>query len=323
VANTSIAIGTRRLYGSGILVFNVYCDRIGVDDYGRIPASNAIMLGFVASLAGSYSQGTISSYVSGVRFWHQVHGIDWLGVDAHINREIHGTGEHAPEKSKRKLRLPVLPAHLVAIRQQLDLTSPLDAAVWACACCAFWAVARLGELVVRRLPGFDPAIHPARRHVTLNQLDRSGHDVDIIHLPSTKTHQNEGEDIYFAARPMSGCCPREALTNHLRVNPADDGHHVFAYTHKGSIRPLTRTAFEKRLRDTGVELPTGHGFRIGGTLEYLLSGLPFGVMKVKGRWASDAFEKYLRKHAEVMAPYMQEHSDVLSEFSRLHLHFDN
>jgi hypothetical protein len=196
VANTSIAIGTRRLYGSGILVFNVYCDRIGVDNYGRIPASNAIMLGFVASLAGSYSQGTISSYVSGVRFWHQVHGIDWLGVDAHINREIHGTGEHAPEKSKRKLCLPVLPAHLVAIQQQLDLTSPLDAAVWACACCTFWAVARLGELVVRRLPGFDPAIHPACRHVTLNQLDRSGHNVNIIHLPSTKTHQNEGEDIY-------------------------------------------------------------------------------------------------------------------------------
>jgi hypothetical protein len=28
-------------------------------------------------------------------------------------------------------------------------------------------------------------------------------------------------------------------------------------------------------------------------------------MKIKGRWASDSFERYLRKHAEIMASYMQ------------------
>ena len=49
----------------------------------------------------------------------------------------------------------------------------------------------------------------------------------------------------------------------------------------------------------------GHGIRIGATLEYLLRGIPFDVMKVKGRWVSNAFQLYLRKHNQILAPYMQ------------------
>ncbi|KIK74671.1 hypothetical protein PAXRUDRAFT_174969, partial [Paxillus rubicundulus Ve08.2h10] len=33
--------------------------------------------------------------------------------------------------------------------------------------------------------------------------------------------------------------------------------------------------------------------------------IPFDVVKVKGRWASDAFLVYLRRHAQILAPYMQ------------------
>ena len=36
-----------------------------------------------------------------------------------------------------------------------------------------------------------------------------------------------------------------------------------------------------------------------------MHGLPFDVVKVKGRWNSDVFHKYIRDHARVLAPYMQ------------------
>ncbi|KAJ7223915.1 hypothetical protein C8J57DRAFT_955046, partial [Mycena rebaudengoi] len=49
----------------------------------------------------------------------------------------------------------------------------------------------------------------------------------------------------------------------------------------------------------------GHGIRIGASLLYLLRGVPFDVVKTLGRWASDAFLLYLRKHAQIMAPYIQ------------------
>jgi hypothetical protein len=54
-----------------------------------------------------------------------------------------------------------------------------------------------------------------------------------------------------------------------------------------------------------LEKLQGHGIRIGSTLEYLLRGLPFNVVKVKGHWASDAFVTYLRQHAQILAPHMQ------------------
>lgn len=95
---------------------------------------------------------------------------------------------------------------------------------------------------------------------------------------------------------------------------------MFAYPRPEGLRPLTRTALMKTLervsKSGGFTLPPGHGFRIGGTLEYLLRKIPFDVMKAKGRWAGDSFLLYLRKHAEIMAPYMQDEADVQTAFTR-------
>ncbi|KDQ50951.1 hypothetical protein JAAARDRAFT_85199, partial [Jaapia argillacea MUCL 33604] len=75
------------------------------------------------------------------------------------------------------------------------------------------------------------------------------------------------------------------------------------------LRPLTRTEFLKRLSIAaavvGVDSLKGHGIRIGATLEYLLRGIPFDVVKSIGRWSGDSFTIYLRQHAVVMAPYIQ------------------
>ncbi|KAF8466463.1 hypothetical protein DFH94DRAFT_639373, partial [Russula ochroleuca] len=59
-----------------------------------------------------------------------------------------------------------------------------------------------------------------------------------------------------------------------------------------------------------------HGIRIGSTLEYLLRGMPFDVMKAKGRWAGDSFLLYLRKHAIIIAPYIQAVPAVHETFIR-------
>lgn len=37
----------------------------------------------------------------------------------------------------------------------------------------------------------------------------------------------------------------------------------------------------------------GHGIHIGATLEYLLCGVPFDVVKSLGHWGSEAFILYL------------------------------
>ncbi|KAG2747464.1 hypothetical protein P692DRAFT_20690766, partial [Suillus brevipes Sb2] len=85
------------------------------------------------------------------------------------------------------------------------------------------------------------------------------------------------------------------------------------------LRPLTRSAFLSRLDRTatqlGMESLNGHGLRIGGTLEYLLRGVPFETVKSIGRWKGDAFVGYLRQHAVILAPYLQD-SPILEPFTR-------
>lgn len=197
-----------------------------------------------------------------------------------------------------------------AVQRQLNLEDPLDAAVYACLTTCFYASGRLGEFTVRRLEGFDSTKSVTRKHLSYDQ-DRNGLNVTVLRLPQTKTSIN-GEDVFWA-RQNGATDPDTALANHLRVNNPPDDHHLFAYRYRRGARTehqaLTKAKFLERVataaRAAKLDPLQGHGIRIGSTLEYLLRGVPFDVMKAQGMWASDAFLQYLRKHALIMAPYIQ------------------
>jgi len=131
--------------------------------------------------------------------------------------------------------------------------------------------------------------------------------VTVLHIPHTKVSP-QGKDVCWAKQdgPID---PNTALAHHLETNDPPQDSHLFAYRQKNTHRPLTKSKFLAELAKAtcaaGLEPLQGHGIRIGSTLEYLLRGVPFDVMKVKGRWSSDAFMLYLRKHAQILAPYIQ------------------
>ena len=95
------------------------------------------------------------------------------------------------------------------------------------------------------------------------------------------------------------------------------------YPSKGSLF----YSFARKLRKSSTipirtpakrEPLSGHSLRIGGTLEYLLRGIDFPVVRVKGRWASEtAFTGYLREHGQILAPYMQANPELQNHFIRL------
>ena len=223
-----------------------------------------------------------------------------------------------PDTSKKKKRHPYTPEFITAVRQHLDLEVPLDAAVFACLTTCFYASARLGEFTVRTLTGFKPHMHVTTRNLSYDQ-DRNGCRVTVLHLPTTKVAGREGEDVYWATQE-GDTDPTAALQNHLRVNQPPETSHLFAYRAKNKRCPLTKAKFLDRVgeaaRAAGHEPLQGHGIRIGSTLEYLLRGMPFDVMKAKGRWAGDSFQLYLRKHAIVVSPYIQAVPAVHEAFIR-------
>ncbi|GLB39889.1 putative tyrosine recombinase [Lyophyllum shimeji] len=310
---------TLESYGAGLLVYHVFCDRKDIPEEQRAPASQVLMASFVSSIAGAYAGQSVSNYLYGVRAWHILHGVPWSINEPEMEALLKAADKVAPSTSKRKKRRPYTPDFITAVQRHLDLNDPLDAAVDACLSTTFYTAARLGEFTVPRLDAFRPEEHIKPSDVR-HETDRNGLKSTVFHIPRTKTQPIEGEDVSWSAQ-HGPTDPERSLNNHLKVNEPPANGHLFAYKYKNTHRPLTKPKFLQRLakaaRDADLDPLQGHGIRIGATLEYLLRGIPFDVVKVKGRWSSDAFILYLTKHAQILAPYMQAIPEVHETFTHL------
>jgi len=261
---------------------------------------------FISVLSGLYLGKTIHGYIYGVRAWHTVNGLPWALHEDQISTMLKGVARLAPPTAKQDRQQPVTAEIIAAIRTTLTLNEPFDAAFFACLTTVFYLVARVGEFTLKRLNAFDPVEHVTPTQVQ-DDTDRNGFQTKVFSLPRTKSSQN-GEEVNWA-RQSGPTDPLAAFDNHLEVNSPPNNGPLFAYKKDCTHRPLTRQAFilhlKKAAKMAGHDDIQGHGIRIGATLEYLLRGIPFNVMKVKGRWASNTFWLYLRRHNQILVPYTQ------------------
>ncbi|KAJ7160664.1 hypothetical protein C8R43DRAFT_881376 [Mycena crocata] len=318
VLSHSWADGTLGTYGSGLLLFHCFCDSRGVPEILRAPASSDLLASFLAAAAGNYAGKTLENYLAGVRAWHILHGVAWAPNAAECDALLRAAAAIQPKSTQRKKRQPYTVDIILTLLSHLDLSEPLDAAVGSCLTAGYYSCARLGELTVKTLQSFDPALHVKPSDIR-EETDAKGLLMTVLGVPVTKSSRT-GEDLLFAAH-ADASDPRAALENHLRVNSPPASGHLFAYKHKMTHRPLTKPAFiariHKAFRAAKLDPLQGHGIRIGSTLFYLLRGTPFDVVKTIGRWSSDAFQLYLRKHAQILAPYMQNEPLLHTEFVRI------
>lgn len=304
------APATRETYGAGLLTFHVFCDQRSprVPEHLRGPASEELLLTFLSACAATYSGSALRNYFYGVRAWHVLHGMPWPLDDTRTSAALAAAARLAPPKSRREKRDPVTPAIIEKVRGQLDLALPLDAAVYACLTTTFWSVARLGEFTVPTLRSFDPATHIKRRDVDVAvAVGRNGLPVTTLRLPWTKCSP-DGESVFWA-RQDGPTDPEAALAAHFAVNNPGPDDALFAWRAQNGLRPLTRKEFLARFQSAATAAGVGplkaHGIRIGGVLEYILRGVSLETVKTMGRWASDAFQLYLRQHAAILAPFIQ------------------
>ena len=303
----SNAESTHETYSAGILVYHVFCDVKNIPEELHAPANQSTITTFIVSLAGSYFGSTISNYIHGLRAWRVLHGLEWRLNSLEMDAALKGADRLTPPSSKRKKRQPYTTVFITKLRQQLNVNDSLDAAIFACLTTCFYAAARVGEFVIPQLDAFSPSSQVTTANLCVDR-DSNGLEVTVLHIPSIKAAPLEGEDVFWSSHP-GPTNPYAALENHLRVNYPTSSDHLFAYRHKEQLHPLTKPAFIKRLasaaRQAGLEPLQGHGIRIGATLFYLLHGLPIEAVKIMGRWSSDAFLIYLRKHAQVLTPFIQ------------------
>ncbi len=310
--------GTLESYGTGLLVYHVFCDNKDIAESDCCPASALLISAFVATLSGSYAGSTVAGYLYAVRAWHIVDGTIWSVKQDELDALIQAAERLQPPSSRRKKRAPYTVKILEDLVSKLDLTVALDCAVAACLTTTFYSAARLGEFTVKTLTAFDASLHVKPADISQVQ-DHNNLEQTAFFLPSTKSAPQAGESVFWS-RQNGSLDPECLLKAHLALNKPPARSALFSFMHNGKCCPLTKQAFITRISkaflDCNREPLQGHGIQIGSTLEYLLRNTPFDVVKVIGRWSSDAFVLYLRKHAAILAVYMQANPTVHKNFVR-------
>ena len=298
---------TQLAYRAGLLMWHCFCNEKGVPKEERAPAAQTLVSAFIAHLMVAYSGKTISGYLSGVQVWHILNGLQWDLDKKVLDTMLCVADRLTPSSSKRKKHQPYTHNFIAAVQAHLDLNKPLDTVVYACLTTCFYASVRLSKFTAQMLAAFSLNTHVTPQHLSYNQ-DCNGLRVTVLHIPRIKAAGNEGEDMFWATQE-GDMDPTEALAQHFRVNQPSIASHLFTYKAMNTCHTLTKVKFLERVKEAvlaaGLEPLQGHGIRIRSTLEYLLRGVPFDVMKAKGQWAGDSFQLYLQKHTIVIAPYIQ------------------
>lgn len=295
----ALSDATLRRYSGAVKQFILFCDQERIPERLRFPADEFVLCAFAASSLGKHAGSTPRARISALKAWHVAHNLEWKG-SPRLRYVLSGVHNLAPNSSSRPPRPPINARMLSQLIDNLDLNSPLDAAVAACAATAFWGQCRLGELLPTLSLSPLPTVLPTRA-----DFKRSVRNPQscVLHLPRTKTHQN-GQDVVLVDQhaPVN---PVSLLKNHIRVSGVAADSYIFSYTSVIGPSFLSKDVFLRRCNaiwaSLGYPHTTGHSFRIGGTTELLIAGIPPDVVKVMGRWSSDSFLRYWRS-LDVLAP---------------------
>ena len=145
VLNEAYAPNTRSSYGTGLLIFHIFCDTKDIGEEHRAPVDPMVLSSFVSQLVGTYGGQTIRNYIYGIRAWHIIHGATWKVNDSEIDALLKAGDKLAPKEARKREKKPWTIDYLTKICNALNPKDPKDAAIHACLTTAFF----LGNRAVR------------------------------------------------------------------------------------------------------------------------------------------------------------------------------
>lgn len=267
------------------------------------PVSPKHLLAYISAVHKSISPTTLLSYLSALSDKHASMGLSWSQVryDPSIIRTLSLIKRSYVHRPTKKAEI-ITRSHLRTINIQ-KLPDSFDTLLFrAIAFAAFYGLARLGELV-------QSSSSPSHNTLYISNItihSEANPPCILIHLPIAKTRNSAFPDILVIHQSFDNLCPVQVISAYIKarfaLNLKDDPR--FLFVHKdGSLankrwflHMLNKTFPQKHL--------SGHGFRAGGTTELIQRGLPAYIVQLAGRWSSDTFEEYVRRHPLVLNAYM-------------------
>ena len=197
--------------------------------------------------------------------------------------------------------LPLTPSLLQAIKTcwAARAVEPDMVMVLAACCMGFFGFMRAGKFTVKSTQEVDQETCLSVQDVAVD----TNPFMVRVHLKQSKTDPfSHGVDI-FLGRTDAALCPVAAIIANCPIRPAIV--RPFLVFRDGS--PLTRNrlvaAVRSALSHAGVDMAhySGHSFLVGVATTAARARLSQATIKMLGRWASSAYERYIRTPRESLA----------------------
>ena len=162
---------------------------------------------------------------------------------------------------------------------------------WASCCRGYFGFLRAGEFTVNSR--YDASIHLSVQDL---QLDSTSNPTCLrVYIKCSKTDPFRQGCFIYLGRGHSSICPIASLMAYLHLCGPTPGPF---FVHQDG-QPLSRAQLSHFLQSTlsAAGIPgsfSGHSFQIGAATTAAQQGLPDHLIKIMGRWYSNAYQQYIR-----------------------------
>ena len=288
---SSLAPQTAALYNR---VWDSCCRFCADFDLGTpCPLSVSSLSLYVAHLFNyKLSPKTISTYLSAIAYFHKMQHMPDPTKDFVIQKMVAGAYRLRPSIDMRlPITAPIL--HRLISAAQTTLTGLGKVMFPAMFAFAFHTYARIGELTCNTRSNLKNVLKISEIHV----ITQNKSPVEIKVCFRNFKHNLTGTPHYVSFRVTSGAfCPVKLFLKYLHVRGPAPGT-LFC---DAAQKPIMRSLFDSRLRlcllfcKLDSKAYKGHSFRIGAASWDAQRGVPDSQIRLRGRWRSDAFRKYIR-----------------------------
>lgn len=305
----SWSIATLKHYNAGVSKLVTFAAIFGIERRLILPIQPELLFKFVvwasprlkteptsdtrSSQDTPIKANTIRTYLSGIKAWHSFHDHPYPhDCTPKVELLLKTTKRIEAATTSRPAKNPVLLEHLRDLIEELSGSSIEKQIALTVALCAFWGMARLGELV-------KPATTSNQVLVKHLRWDPAGEFV-IITIRDAKTAvPGETQEIHLHRQPNL-LDPVSAIRRLVSRNLATEDDSLFSYPSNGTRKTLTKNRCLKIIKDIwerkGRETLSGHSFRVGGASMRWNFDVPLPEIVKLGRWRSKAYQLYIREY---------------------------
>ncbi len=284
----SLAKSTFQMYNRSWKKLQIFAELCGLAV--NIPVSTFTIMQFIAYLHGTgYSPAHISSVLSALAYFHKIQGLPDPTKHFAIQKLVAGARNL---RARLDVRLPITVNILSRLLTflQVSISSPYRRGmIAAIMILAFRGYFRIGELLPRCKSGVE-------RVVQLNDITLGAESLQVVVRVFKHSTSQGPQVLHIMFQGHDPLCARVVLSSFLVARGANPGP-LFSNV---DSTPFLRRTFDQELYkllrgcDLSPSVYKGHSFRIGAATDAAARGIPDAKIKAAGRWASEAYRKYIR-----------------------------